>query len=54
MDTSGTGEKYPIIIEVSVLEIEINFICILLSQGPSNLSVIERCPYYIEVSILEK
>ena len=36
-DTKGTG--------ISVRIIELGFIWISVSQGPSELSVIERCPY---------
>ena len=43
-DTKGTG------ISVSIKEVcrfrEAGFIWISVSQGPSELSVIERCPYY--------
>ena len=43
-DTKGTGISVRII-EVSVL-VEVGFIWISVSQGTSELSVIERCPYY--------
>ena len=42
-DTKGTG------ISVRIMDVrfrEVGFIWISFSQGPSELSVIERCPYY--------